>query len=93
MYLQEILEYFPNSIYMLIRNTIIQKSKIENELEEIRIRVNRPIILKTRELDIILEYNVSTSEILQILEKLCENSIYAYKSQICNRIYNNKRWT
>ena len=30
-----------------------------------------------------LEYVVSQSEILQMLERLCENSIYAYKNQIC----------
>ena len=31
-----------------------------------------------------IDYIVSQSEILQILEKICENSIYAYKNQICN---------
>ena len=60
-----------------------QKEKIINELQEIRIRTNRPIILRLRDTDLILEYNVSQTEILQILEKLCENSIYAYKNQIC----------
>ncbi len=84
MYVQEILEYFPSSIYMLIRNTIIKNNKLDTELEEIRVRVGRPIILKTRQVDIIIEYNVTTAEVLQILERICENSIYAYKSQICN---------
>ena len=35
-------------------------------------------------LDILIEYIVNQTEILQILEKICENSIYAYKNQICN---------
>ena len=52
-------------------------------MQEIRIRVGRQIILKLREQDILLEYTVSQSEILQMLERLCENSIYAYKNQIC----------
>ena len=84
MLVQQVLEYFPNNIYMLIRNTLIKNNKLESKLEEIRIRINQPIILKTRDVDIIIEYNIKTSEILQTLEKLCENSIYAYKTQICN---------
>src|SRR5699024_6587522 len=43
----------------------------------------RPILLKLRQADILIQYQVNTTEILQILEKLCENSIYAYKNQIC----------
>ncbi len=79
-----ILEYFPNSIYMLIRNSIIQSQKIMEDLEEIRIRAEKPIILKTRNSDIVIEHNITNAEILQIVERLCENSIYAYRSQICN---------
>lgn len=81
--IEEIIKYFPNQIYNLIKNTIEQDSKIENELEEIRIRVQRPILLKTRQADLIIDYLVTTSEMLQIIERLCENSIYAYKNQIC----------
>lgn len=82
--INEILKYFPNTIYkMLVDLLEKQKEKIINELQEIRIRTNRPIILRLRDTDLILEYNVSQTEILQILEKLCENSIYAYKNQIC----------
>ena len=46
--------------------------------------MGRPIILKLHNLDILIEYIVNQTEILQILEKICENSIYAYKNQICN---------
>lgn len=46
-------------------------------------RAERPIILKLRERDLILQYNITQAEILQIVERLCENSIYAYKNQIC----------
>ena len=46
-------------------------------------RTDRPIILRLREKDFILQYNIPQSEILQIVERLCENSIYAYKNQIC----------
>ncbi len=81
--IEEILRYFPNSIYTLLKNTLMQDINLQNDLQEIRIRVGRFILLKTRQADIIIDYKITTSEILQILEKLCENSIYAYKNQIC----------
>ena len=81
--LEELIKYFPINIYNLLNNTINQNKKIEEELQEIRIRCNRPIILRLRNMEILIEYNVSQKEILQTIEKLCENSIYAYKNQIC----------
>ena len=79
----EILRYFPNSLYENLSNIFKQNPIIWDRLQEIRIRVGRQIILKLRDQDILLEYVVSQSEILQMLERLCENSIYAYKNQIC----------
>lgn len=79
----EILRYFPNSLYENLSNIFKQNPIIWDRLQEIRIRVGRPIILKLRDQDILLECTVSQSEILQMLERLCENSIYAYKNQIC----------
>lgn len=81
--LEELIKYFPINIYNLLNNTINQNKKIEEELQEIRIRCNRPIILRLRNMEILIEYNISQKEILQTIEKLCENSIYAYKNQIC----------
>lgn len=81
--LNEILYYFPNEISILINSTINKNSKILNELQEIRIRCNRPIILKLFSCEIVISYNISEKEIITILEKLCNNSIYAYKNQIC----------
>ena len=79
----EILRYFPNNIYKIFFNLFNENNKIINDIEEIRMRANRPILLKLREKDLVLQYNITQSEILQILERLCENSIYAYKNQIC----------
>lgn len=81
--IEEILRYFPNQIHTLLKNTLIQDNNLQKDLQEIRIRVGRPILLKTRQADIIIDYKVNTSELIQTLEKLCENSIYAYKNQIC----------
>ena len=81
--MDEILRYFPNKIYQIFSNVLQENPQIGNELQEIRIRVDKPIILKLREKDLILQYNILQTEILQIVERLCENSIYAYKNQIC----------
>ena len=83
--IDEILRYFPNKIYQIFFNLFQENSKIAEELQEIRMRAERPIILKLRERDLILQYNITQAEILQIVERLCENSIYAYKNQICSK--------
>ena len=81
--LEEILRYFPNNLYNYISMTINNNVNIIKTIQEIRIRVGKPIILKFRNYDIVLKYIVTSEEILEVLERLCENSIYAYKSQIC----------
>ena len=80
----EILRYFPINIYEKLRNVFDDNKIIRENVEEIRIRVQKPIILKLRYEDVVLNNHITEQrEILQIVEKLCENSIYAYKSQIC----------
>lgn len=74
----DILEYFPNQI-----SALISKSNLE-QIEEIRIRVNKPIILKSASSEVILDYNPTQEEIIKILQFLCDNSIYSYQNQICN---------
>lgn len=81
--LKQVLKYFPQNIYNLILEQINSNQNLENTIQEIRIRANRPIILKKSSEDIVIEYIVTSEEILQILERVCENSIYAYKNQIC----------
>ena len=81
---EEILRYFPQNIYNLINDTMNKNNEIEENIQEIRIRAQRPILLKLRTTDLIVDYKVSQTEILQTLERICENSIYAYKNQICD---------
>ena len=83
--MEEILKYLPNNIYILIAETIKQnpQTKIKENAIEIRLRNNKPIIIKLPNLDIVIKYDVTEKDILYTLEKLCENSIYAYKNQIC----------
>ena len=81
--LLEIVKFFPMNLSTILYNTIISDNKVKDELQEIRIRIDRPLILKLRDKELIVEYKISQNEILQIVERLCENSIYAYKKQLC----------
>ena len=77
----DVLGYFPNNIRGMLKKEInISNYKL---LEEIRIRVNRPIILKFNDEIKKIDYLISTEDILRILEYITENSIYSYQKQIC----------
>ena len=80
----EILKYLSENLYKIIVQAIEQNSKykVEQNLREIRIRIQRPIILKLQNYDILIEYKVTEKDVMQTLERLCENSVYAYKNQI-----------
>ena len=82
--MQEILNYFSENLYNILSKILIQNTalNLQENIEEIRIRINRPLILKLRDDDICINYIVTEKDILQTLEKLCENSLYAYKKQI-----------
>lgn len=55
-----------------------------DKLEEIRIRVNRPVILQYGQVEEVINYTIDSEMILNILQNICDNSIYAYQEQICN---------
>ncbi len=76
--MEEILNFFPEDIKQKIR-----QNPLEN-LEEIRIRTHQPILLKNQQTEKQIPYNVTPDTILQILQRICENSIYSYQNQICN---------
>ena len=77
--MNDIFKYFPDKIQMIIMEEIKDKN---DELEEIRIRVSKPIILKFSNIEKIIKYFVNSEEILTILQLICENSIYSYQNQI-----------
>lgn len=76
--LETVLNYMP---YQL-RKRIEQET--EEEIEEIRLRSNKPLCLKIGQETKVLEYIVTQEELLQSFEKICENSVYSYKKQICD---------
>lgn len=77
--MNSILKYFPDKIEKKIAEEILDKM---NSLEEIRIRVQRPILLKFNDSEKIIKYTVTTEEVLSCLQMICENSIYTYQNQI-----------
>lgn len=78
----EILKYFP----MQIRDCIIKNANYKlKDIREIRIRVNKPVILKTFSNDIVIDnVNIDKETISKIFECICGNSIYAFTDEISN---------
>lgn len=56
---------------------------LNEQLEEIRLRANKPIILKYDTYETKLKYITKTEDLLETLQNICENSIYAYQKEIC----------
>lgn len=94
MFISNLFKYFPKPISTMLEEYLKKNEQnLYVSLEEIRLRTNKPIILKFNETEKIFDYIVQTEDILETLRVICENSIYSYQNQICNRIYNSKRWT
>lgn len=72
-----------NLYRILPRNisSIIEQEKI-GSLQEIRVRTNRQAILKYNNEEVITNYIPQEKEMINILQMLCENSIYSYQSQL-----------
>lgn len=65
------------------REEILRYWNARNNLEEIHIRVDKPIILKFDSYEVVCECYTTQEEILNIMQHICNNSIYAYQNQIC----------
>lgn len=82
----EILRYFPGEI----RESILLDDRIKlNDVCEIRLRVNRPVILKDREKEYFVEKNsekcvISKEIVRRVFESICSNSVYAFEEEISN---------
>ena len=79
-----IIKYFPDEISKIINEYFMQDEEEKNKaIEEIRLRVDRPIQLKFNKFEKILQKNVSQESILKTIQYVCDNSIYSYQNQIC----------
>lgn len=77
--MDSIYKYFPEKIQELLIEEIGDKI---NVLEEIRIRVSKPLVLKFNLHEKVVRYFITSDEILNILQLMCENSIYSYQREI-----------
>lgn len=77
--MDSIYKYFPSKIQDLISEEIGERI---NTLEEIRIRVSKPLVLKFNHQEKVIRYFITSDEILNILQLMCENSIYSYQREI-----------
>ena len=79
--LEIVLEYLPTTI----RDKMEPALNVPNlSIEEIRLRSNKPLMLKIGQGTEIIDYIVKQQEILQAFERVCENSVYSYRRQICD---------
>ncbi len=83
MLFSNLITYFPEEISQTINNFFKTNSseKIKT-IEEIRLRAEKPLILKFNKNEIILKMNITQEMILKTLQKVCENSIYTFQNQI-----------
>ena len=83
-YINNIMRCFPIRLSKKIDDFFMSKNININLLEEIRIRTNRPILIKIGQREEKIEHIITQEEILETLQHICDNSIYTYQSQICN---------
>jgi len=80
----DLLEYFPENISNSLKKYLNEVEKEDAGLEEIRLRVGKPMILKFNDHERIYNKTITADEITETLQYICENSIYSYQNQICN---------
>ena len=68
--LNQVLQFFPLEIYLQITKLIEENSSIAEEIEEIRIRTDKPITIKINDSNKILKHKVTQEEVLRIFEKV-----------------------
>ena len=76
----EVLEYFPSKV----RECLTKYEKVLYETQEIHLYTNRNIYLRTISDEIEVNYITISNDILETLQRICDNSIYTYQNQICN---------
>lgn len=81
----EIFNFFSNNISQILKGKLkdMPTDKIKT-LEEIRIRSNGTIILRFSEDEQLLEKRIKYEEIIETMQRMCNNSIYSYQNEIRN---------
>ena len=80
-----IFDFFSKNISPIIKQNLNgQPDEILKTLEEIRIRSNGIIALKYSSKQEILKQSIVYQDIIETIQRMCENSIYSYQNQIKN---------
>ena len=74
------MEYIFKCLPQELVNMILQHNV--QKIEEIRVRAEKPVIINFSNMEIVLKYVVTATEILNIMQNICNNSVYAYQNQI-----------
>ena len=83
MLISNLLTYFPEEISKEIEKYFENDFEEKNKtIEEIRLRADKPIILKFNKEEAILKTIVNQEMILKTLQKVCDNSVYSFQNQI-----------
>ncbi len=83
MLISNLLTYFPEEISKEIEEYFKEEIEEKNKtIEEIRLRADKPLILKFNKKEMILRTIINQEIILKTLQKVCDNSIYTYQNQI-----------
>ncbi|MDO5555773.1 MAG: hypothetical protein Q4G09_03750 [Clostridia bacterium] len=79
-----LLKIFPENISDVISKYFEEDKEEKNKsIEEIRLRAEKPLILKFNKKEVILDNIITQEDILKTLQQVCENSIYSFQNQIC----------
>ena len=80
-----IVKFFSDEISGVINEYFEENEEEKNKgIEEIRLRVDKPIFLKFNKFEKILDLIVTNEDILRTMQYICDNSIYSYQNQICD---------
>ena len=83
MLISNLITYFPEEISKEIEKNFEDDLEEKNKtIEEIRLRADKPLILKFNKQETILKSIVTQEMILKTLQKVCDNSIYSFQNQI-----------
>ena len=75
--------YFPEEISEVLENYFKDDFEEKNkQIEEIRLRAEKPLILKFNKKEVAFKLNVTQEMLLRTLEQVCDNSIYSFQNQI-----------
>ena len=83
MLISNLITYFPQEISKEIEEYFKHEAEEKNKtIEEIRLRADKPLILKFNKQEVIFKNIITQEMILKTLQKVCDNSIYSFQNQI-----------